>query len=325
MPSLARPRIGASNLAQKRTLTKEANASINAPVSGGVMLGDLSSIDQRLELLEKAGWVPDSHFCNLLTTKAPEAPTTIAGSLVTYPALAATANLNETIVCWVVKGAPDETVLAQLVPSIAACHFAIATNDDISNDERNALERAVIAWKAILGSSSEETQAKYAPRLRLALLKEFGFPCGPNFAAELHDLVGQDLECTSVANSFENRKDKLTIDHTLARWVSGEINEDIALYQLMPMRIHFCQGGVPADDRDRHGRRVLSPESLVDLPFADMIFNVSEAVGCLASNEVYEKHHCEVDEIELGKSGVAIESIRDAFKTINREERGKGR
>jgi hypothetical protein len=310
---------------QKKRLTTKVIDGIHSPELGTLLLDGSITIEQRVQLLETTGWIPGAKFLSSLARKAPG---TIVKNWQRLDPLLDTPDksaVNDTLVNWVVGDINNDKVLGSLLKSVVTYQFAIGTDDEITNDERDSLERVVMVWKAILDSSSTELRSDYSIKMRLSLLREFGYPCGSKFGYQLREVVGNRFDFLPDSDPFEGRKDKSVVDQTLSRWVAGVVNEDIALHQLTPMLVHFNTAGIQLDEQDNYGRLLLSPSERADQPFAETIFNAAEAVFSQASDEVIEKHKSEIQVVNFERSGIEIKFVEAALKKNNLDRDGNSR
>jgi hypothetical protein len=118
-------------------------------------------------------------------------------------------------------------------------------------------------------------------------LQEWGYPIGDRLRNFIQEYTGEELLGGNgpETEAFTGHPDKAKIDATLAKWLSCQISDDIALNQLLPMAIHY-------DYADLEGSELndLNSTQLRELPFAQLVIKAWDAVLADASDELFEKY-----------------------------------
>ena len=138
--------------------------------------------------------------------------------------------------------------------------------------------------------------AKDQARSRLAVLAEANYATGENFQRELDKHI-EGVKVDTLNDEFDEKPDKQRLDETLGRWVSGDINTDIALTQLAQYRLSYRYGHVTPEVEAEVGHELLTSDQRKNLPFAKMVCDTCVNILCHAPDEVAAKHDDKHDSI----------------------------
>jgi hypothetical protein len=150
-------------------------------------------------------------------------------------------------------------------------------------------------------------------RSRLELLNRAGYPLGEAFRKAFANSLRDRLKLDPpVTDPFADHPDKEKIDTTLVKWVIGEINDDIALAQLMPLAVHYDYGDLDEDDRD------LTPAQRFNFTFAKMVTDAWYTVLLQAPDKLRETFDNDYDSVGFERDfGTNKEAFADRYRGKN--------
>lgn len=151
---------------------------------------------------------------------------------------------------WQSKSLDSNLALEKLIEPLVKIHFFVwdTEREYIAGLEDVARQR-FDQFRAVLDASPPEVKKKWGTNYRLRLLAASGYPMGENFWRDAIELKIRALQRPTDDDScFDHIGDKRTVDKILVRWVSGDIDDKIAMVNLRSFALKYSGESVRPDE-----------------------------------------------------------------------------